>query len=136
MSVLWVVMLDVSPQLLAQAEAGEVDPAAFLDTVRTSLPYAYGLIEGLAKELEAGERPFADNLTPPRRKPNAANCCAPWPATPSAAASKTTSGCAWRSRTATASPSSRPAPRPATPTPASPPSAPDCSTSPPELRDC
>jgi hypothetical protein len=57
--------LDVSPQLLAQAEAGEVDPAAFLETVRTSLPYAYGLVEGLAKELAAGARPFADNLTPP-----------------------------------------------------------------------
>jgi hypothetical protein len=28
--------LDVSPQLLAQAEAGDVDPAAFVDTVRTS----------------------------------------------------------------------------------------------------
>jgi hypothetical protein len=57
--------LDVSPQLLAQAEAGEVDPAAFLDTVRTSLPYAYTLVESLTKELDAGDRPFADNLTAP-----------------------------------------------------------------------
>jgi uncharacterized protein len=57
--------LDVSPQLLAQAETGEVDPAAFLDTVRASLPYAYHLIEDLTSELNAGEREFADNLTPP-----------------------------------------------------------------------
>ncbi|HZU56780.1 MAG TPA: SCO5389 family protein [Actinocrinis sp.] len=59
--------LDVSPELLAQAQAGPVDPAAFLDTVRTSLPYAYDLIASLTKDLEAcgDERPFADNLTPP-----------------------------------------------------------------------
>jgi NucS shadow ORF len=59
--------LDVSPQLLAQAQAGPVDPAAFLDTVRTSLPYAYDLIASLAKELDAADpaRPFADNQTPP-----------------------------------------------------------------------
>ncbi len=57
--------LDVSPQLLAQAETGEVDPAAFLDTVRTSLPYAYHLIENLTSELNTGAREFADNLTPP-----------------------------------------------------------------------
>lgn len=57
--------LDVSPQLLAQAEAGEVDPAAFLETVRTSLPYAYTLVESLTKELADDDRPFADNQTPP-----------------------------------------------------------------------
>jgi hypothetical protein len=59
--------LDVSPELLAQAEAGPIDPAAFLETVRTSLPYAYDLIAALAKDLEASEdgREFADNLTPP-----------------------------------------------------------------------
>ncbi|MGH2874702.1 MAG: SCO5389 family protein [Solirubrobacteraceae bacterium] len=57
--------LDVSPALLAQAEAGPVDPADFLDTVRTSLPYAYDLIASLAKDLEASDRPFADNLTAP-----------------------------------------------------------------------
>jgi len=59
--------LDVSPQLLAQAEAGPVDPAGFIDTVRTSLPYAYELIASLAKDLDAGDasRPFADNQSPP-----------------------------------------------------------------------
>lgn len=59
--------LDVSPELLAQAEAGPVEPAAFVDTVRTSLPYAYDLIAALTKELDAADadRSFSDNLTPP-----------------------------------------------------------------------
>ncbi len=57
--------LDVSPALLAQAEQGEVDEAAFVGTVRASLPYAYRMIEGLVAELGSGSRPFADNTTPP-----------------------------------------------------------------------
>ena len=57
--------LDVSPALLAQAERGEVDEADFVDTVRTSLPYAYQLIEGLTTELDATGGPFADNTVPP-----------------------------------------------------------------------
>ena len=57
--------LDVSPELLAQAESGEIDPAAFLDTVRTSLPYAYTMVETLSAQLKAGDQPYADNLTPP-----------------------------------------------------------------------
>ena len=57
--------LDVSPELLAQAESGEIDPAAFLDTVRTSLPYAYTMVETLSAQLKAGDQPFADNQTPP-----------------------------------------------------------------------
>jgi len=60
--------LDVSPELLAQAEAGPVDPADFLETVHTSLPYAYAMVERLAKNLQAGQtggRSFADNVIPP-----------------------------------------------------------------------
>jgi len=57
--------LDVSPELLAQAESGEIDPADFLDTVRTSLPYAYTMVETLSSELKAGDMPYADNQTPP-----------------------------------------------------------------------
>ena len=37
--------LDVPPELLDQAERGEIDEAAFVATVRRSLPYAYTLIE-------------------------------------------------------------------------------------------
>lgn len=57
--------LDVSPSLLAQAERGEVDEAAFVDTVRLSLPYAYEMIAGLTGRLGAGTAPFADNTEPP-----------------------------------------------------------------------
>jgi hypothetical protein len=57
--------LDVSPQLLSQAEQGEIREEEFVATVRESLPYAYRLIADLAGELEGSSREFADNLTPP-----------------------------------------------------------------------
>ncbi len=57
--------LDVSPALLAQAREGRVDQADFLDTVRTSLPYAYQVVAGLSTELAAGNEEFTtDNTTP------------------------------------------------------------------------
>jgi hypothetical protein len=57
--------LDVSPQLLAEAQHGQVREEDFVETVRTSLPYAYGLVARLAGELRAGTAEFADNHTPP-----------------------------------------------------------------------
>ncbi|MFM9610371.1 SCO5389 family protein [Streptomyces niveiscabiei] len=57
--------LDVSPTLLAQAEAGDVREEDFVDTVRTSLPYAYNLIASLAADLGSGTAEFTDNQTPP-----------------------------------------------------------------------
>ncbi|SHL19007.1 SCO5389 family protein [Streptomyces yunnanensis] len=57
--------LDVSPALLEQAERGEVDEAAFVDCVRTSLPYAWGMISSLVDQLKADGGEFADNQTPP-----------------------------------------------------------------------
>ncbi|MER7183436.1 SCO5389 family protein [Streptomyces hyaluromycini] len=57
--------LDVSPQLLAEAENGAVREEDFIETVRTSLPYAYDLVAGLAAELRGGAAEFADNQTPP-----------------------------------------------------------------------
>lgn len=57
--------LDVSPKLLAEAEQGTLREEDFVDTVRTSLPYAYDLIASLATELRAGARDFTDNQTPP-----------------------------------------------------------------------
>ncbi|MHB9857879.1 SCO5389 family protein [Streptomyces sp. YIM S03343] len=57
--------LDISPALLAEAEAGVVRETDFVDTVRTSLPYAYDLIASLAAELKSGTAEFADNETPP-----------------------------------------------------------------------
>lgn len=57
--------LAVPADLLDRAQAGEVDDAAFLDCVRTSLPYAWNLIDGLVTDLEAGRAEFADNQVPP-----------------------------------------------------------------------
>jgi hypothetical protein len=57
--------LAVPAGLLEQAQRGEVDGAAFLDCVRASLPYAWDMIEGLVKELEADGGEFADNQVPP-----------------------------------------------------------------------
>ncbi|MCX5253270.1 SCO5389 family protein [Streptomyces canus] len=57
--------LDVSPKLLAEAEQGDIREEDFVDTVRTSLPYAYDLIAGLAAQLKSGIAEFTDNQTPP-----------------------------------------------------------------------
>ena len=48
--------LAVPTDLLDRAQRGEVDDAAFLDCVRTSLPYAWDLVAGLVTDLEAGRR--------------------------------------------------------------------------------
>ncbi|MFF5141727.1 SCO5389 family protein [Streptomyces sp. NPDC013157] len=57
--------LDVSPQLLAEAENGAVREEEFVETVRSSLPYAYDLVARLTTELRGGTAEFADNQTPP-----------------------------------------------------------------------
>jgi hypothetical protein len=57
--------LDVSPQLLAQAEQGEVDEKEFVDCVRTSLPYAWSMVSTLAAKLRVDGGEFADNEVPP-----------------------------------------------------------------------
>ncbi|AZQ38798.1 hypothetical protein EJ357_39585 [Streptomyces cyaneochromogenes] len=57
--------LDVSPKLLAEAQHGDIREEDFVDTVRTSLPYAYDLIASLAAELRDGRAEFTDNQTPP-----------------------------------------------------------------------
>ncbi|MEV5436866.1 SCO5389 family protein [Streptomyces sp. NPDC052682] len=57
--------LDVSPELLAEAERGDIREQDFVDTVRTSLPYAYDLIASLAADLRTGTAEFTDNQTPP-----------------------------------------------------------------------
>jgi hypothetical protein len=57
--------LTVSADLLDQAHRGEVDDAAFIDCIRTSLPYAWDVISGLIAGLHAGDAEFADNQVPP-----------------------------------------------------------------------
>lgn len=57
--------LDVTPELLETAERGEVDDAAFVECIRTSLPYAWEMISGLVARLQVDGGELADNLTPP-----------------------------------------------------------------------
>jgi hypothetical protein len=57
--------LTVSADLLDQARRGEVDDAAFIDCIRGSLPYAWGVISSLIAELGAGDGEFAGNQVPP-----------------------------------------------------------------------
>src|SRR5207302_7421208 len=57
--------LTVSADLLDQAHRGEVDDTAFIDCIRTSLPYAWDVISGLIADLHAGGAEYADNQVPP-----------------------------------------------------------------------
>jgi len=59
------VSLEVSAELLAAAENGEVTDEQFAECVRTSLPYAWQLISQLSTRLLVEGGPFADNTTPP-----------------------------------------------------------------------
>lgn len=57
--------LDVSPELLDRAARGEVDDAAFVDCVRTSLPYAWTVISSTVADLEVSGGELADHEVPP-----------------------------------------------------------------------
>lgn len=57
--------LTVSPQLLAEAERGEVASDDFVECVRTSLPYAWELISSVVDDLDRSGTDFADNQVPP-----------------------------------------------------------------------
>jgi hypothetical protein len=59
------VSLTVSPHLQEQAAHGAIDDHEFVECIRTSLPYAWQVVSGLAAELDAGGQEFADNLAPP-----------------------------------------------------------------------
>ncbi|MDA1358163.1 SCO5389 family protein [Glycomyces luteolus] len=63
--------LDVSEDLLAKAQAGEVTDADFIDCIKQSLPFAWELIAKVVNDLKngvvssSGSAQFADNTTPP-----------------------------------------------------------------------
>jgi hypothetical protein len=57
--------LSVSRMLRDQAERGPIEADDFLACVRESLPYAYGMVAGLASELSRTDREFVDNVVPP-----------------------------------------------------------------------
>jgi hypothetical protein len=56
--------LSVSVHLIEQAKAGIVDEKEFVATIRQSLPYAWGIVEGLAERLIRGEK-WANHAVPP-----------------------------------------------------------------------
>lgn len=57
--------LTVPPALLERAQQGPVSDEEFVGCIRESLPYAWGMVERLAKELEATGAPSAQNLEVP-----------------------------------------------------------------------
>jgi hypothetical protein len=57
--------LKVPAGLLEQARAGAVSDEQFVECVRTSLPYAWSVISGLAARLPSAPGGFADNQVPP-----------------------------------------------------------------------
>jgi hypothetical protein len=46
--------LSVSPELLAKAQAGKVEPDEFIACIADSLPYAWSMVSRLAAELQDG----------------------------------------------------------------------------------
>jgi hypothetical protein len=60
------VSLDVSPDLLAAAERGELDDARFLAVVRESLPYAWNVVcAAVDDQVENPDAPFGQHEVPP-----------------------------------------------------------------------
>jgi len=57
--------LTVSLTLLDLAQAGTMRQSDFLDCIKDSLPYAWQLIEELARRLKQSEVTFVDNQVPP-----------------------------------------------------------------------
>jgi len=57
--------LTVSPDLVEQAQRGEVPDAAFVDCIRQSLPYAWQMVSGLVDDLRAKDAEAVDNQVPP-----------------------------------------------------------------------
>jgi hypothetical protein len=59
------VSLNVPADLLEKAKKGPVPDDEFLECVRESLPYAWRMVERLAKELEASDGPSVQNTEVP-----------------------------------------------------------------------
>lgn len=57
--------LTVPPALLEKAQRGPVPEDEFIDCIRQSLPYAWGMVERLAKEMDATDAPAVQNLEVP-----------------------------------------------------------------------
>ena len=64
--------LNISTELLQQAQAGQVDEQAFVESIKESLPYAFGVVESLAKRLAQGEAQWVEHsVSPPNEQARA-----------------------------------------------------------------
>lgn len=57
--------LNVSKALVQQATAGNVDELAFVETIRQSLPYAWGIVEKLAHSIHQEGEEWANYAVAP-----------------------------------------------------------------------
>jgi hypothetical protein len=57
--------LSVSPELLAKAQAGKVEPGEFIECIAQSLPYAWSMVSRLAAELDSGAEDSVQNTEVP-----------------------------------------------------------------------
>ncbi|WP_067968465.1 SCO5389 family protein [Nocardiopsis trehalosi] len=57
--------LTVSPELLDKAQQGPIEDADFIACIRESLPYAWGVVSGLAERAAATGADFEANEVPP-----------------------------------------------------------------------
>lgn len=57
--------LNVSEALVQQAVAGEVDEKAFVETIRQSLPYAWGIVEKLSRSIAEEGKEWANYAVAP-----------------------------------------------------------------------
>jgi hypothetical protein len=57
--------LTVPPDLLEQAQRGQIEDEDFIDCISTSLPYAWSLVDALAKELNSTGGVVVTNETAP-----------------------------------------------------------------------
>jgi hypothetical protein len=57
--------LNVSEALIQQAAAGDVDELAFVETIRQSLPYAWGIVEKLSHSIHQQGQKWANHAVAP-----------------------------------------------------------------------
>jgi hypothetical protein len=57
--------LNVGATLIQQAVAGKVDELAFVETIRQSLPYAWGIVEKLAHSIHEESQEWANYAVAP-----------------------------------------------------------------------
>ena len=57
--------LNVSDSMIRQAVLDTVDDSDFADTIRQSLPYAWGIVESLAERVYQDGEAWADHAVPP-----------------------------------------------------------------------